>query len=181
MGVKTKPTWNNQEVNVDRLTSISLDLCALNCGWMTERLQSKRIAQIGGTGKYIVFCFDETSERSRRTKKILHHIAMAPAGCVGWGSIVISGYAVAQIVSCYFPCEIDSLRGSKNRYYHHPCILQTLSGPPPLYGMAEKVGNATQSGRLSFGHLVNKNKASEWMMRGLIHGNKEDSAIYYLQ
>ncbi|XP_057545396.1 mechanosensitive ion channel protein 10-like [Amaranthus tricolor] len=125
------------------------------------------------------------SNRSRKTKKILHYITMAIAGClVGVGiwlmkNILIKTLALSFHVTRFF----DRIQDSLFQQY----VLQMLSGPPCMEMEESLATTGKNSGRLSLEritkgdavkeevinveklHKINQEKVSAWTMRGLIN------------
>ncbi|KAM0974934.1 mechanosensitive ion channel protein 10-like isoform X1 [Malus sylvestris] len=133
--------------------------------------------------------FDNGVKRSRKTSRILGYVTRGLASCLIGAAIWLVKNLFVKVVASSFQCNrfFDRIQES----IFHQYVLRTLSGPP-LMEMAESVGRAPSSGRLSFKNLkggkkegnegakeevidveklkkMNQEKISAWTLKGLIN------------
>ncbi|XP_009340447.2 mechanosensitive ion channel protein 10 [Pyrus x bretschneideri] len=133
--------------------------------------------------------FDNEGKRSSKTSRILGYVTRGLASCLIGAAIWLGKNLFVKVVASSFQCNrfFDRIQES----IFHQYVLRTLSGPP-LMEMAERIGRAPSSGRLSFKNLkggkregnegakeevidveklkkMNQEKISAWTLKGLIN------------
>ncbi|XP_021715031.1 mechanosensitive ion channel protein 10-like [Chenopodium quinoa] len=130
-----------------------------------------------------ILLFTHGTNRSRKTKKVLHYITMAIAGFLVGAGIWLLKTVLIKLLALSFHVKrfFDRIQESLFDQY----VLQTLSGPPCME-MAQSLTRSRTSGQLSLErmtksagvkeevinveklHKINQDKVSAWTMKGLI-------------